>query len=118
MVKTTGEPAKLEVSADRNEIVADGKDLSFITIKITDEDDLFVANANNEIEFMVEGSGEIIATDNGDPTDMIEFPSKKRKAFNGLALGIIRSMHGQIGTIKVTVMSAGLKTATIVINSN
>jgi beta-galactosidase len=118
MVKTTGEPAKLEVSADRNEIVADGKDLSFITIKITDEDDLFVANANNEIEFMVEGSGEIIATDNGDPTDMTKFPSKKRKAFNGLALGIIRSMHGQIGTIKVTVMSAGLKTATIVINSN
>ncbi len=116
-VKTTGQPAKLAISADRNVIKADGKDLSFITVKIMDENNLLVPNANNEIEFSVEGPSEIVATDNGDPTDMTEFPSKKRNTFNGLALGIIRSLEGQKGTIMVNVKSFGLKDATIVLQS-
>lgn len=35
-VKTTGEEAKLAAAADRTEISADGKDLSYITVDVTD----------------------------------------------------------------------------------
>jgi beta-galactosidase len=35
VVKTTDEPTRLEASADRNEIRANGKDLSFITVRVT-----------------------------------------------------------------------------------
>lgn len=116
-IKTTGEATKLVVSVDRNEINADGKDLSYITVKITDENGLFVANTSNEIEFSIEGPGEIVATDNGNPCDMTEFPSKKRKAFSGLALGIIRSINNQQGTITLKVKSKGLLESEIVITS-
>ena len=38
VVKTTGEAVKLQAIADRNEINADGKDLSFISVQIADKD--------------------------------------------------------------------------------
>jgi beta-galactosidase len=107
-VTTTGAPARLLVTADREQIKPDGMDLTFITVRVADENGFFVANASNEIEFTVAGAGELVATDNGDPCDMTAFPSNIRKAFNGLALGIIRSIKGQEGAIDITVTSPGL----------
>ena len=49
---------------------------------------------NNKIDFSIEGPGEIVATDNGDPTNMVSFSSKKREAFNGLCLVVVRSIAG------------------------
>jgi Beta-galactosidase/beta-glucuronidase len=110
-VKTTGTPSLLTIEPDRNEIKANGKDLAFITIKVTDKNGLVVPIANNPIEFSIEGCGEIVVTDNGDSTDMTAFPSKTRDAFNGLCLVIIRSKAGQTGNIKVTAKSPGLTEA-------
>lgn len=109
VIQTTEEASKLVATADRNVIDADGKDLSFITVQVTDKNGHVVPVADNVIEFEVEGPGGIIATDNGDPTNMTAFISKKRKAFNGLALGIVRSKKGVEGTVKVTITSKGLE---------
>ena len=108
-VITTDQPSKLAASADRREINADGKDLSFITVKIKDKNGLVVPTANNQIEFSVEGPGEIIATDNGDPSNMTAFHSKERAAFNGFVLAIVRSVSGEKGVITVTAGSDGLE---------
>jgi beta-galactosidase len=117
IVKTTGEPFMLSATADRNEINADGEDLSFITVSVKDKNGLTVPTANNNIIFKIEGSGEIAATDNGDPTDFTPFPSHERKAFSGLALVIVRSKKGQSGAITITAKSTGLKEQTIIVNS-
>jgi beta-galactosidase len=117
IMKTTGEPTILKAEADRDIIKADGKDLSFITVQITDNEGNFIANANNKIEFSIEGPGEIVATDNGDPSDLIPFPSNDRKAFSGLALAIIRSHKGEQGTIKITLRSEGLEEFVVLIKS-
>ena len=109
VIKTTEMPAGLEVTADRKTISDDGKDLSFITVKVVDENGLFVANADNLIEFEIDGPGKIIATDNGDPTDMVAFSSLKRKAFSGLALAIVQSDKNKKGTITIKAKSEGLK---------
>jgi len=116
-IKTTGKPTKLVATADRTKIASRGNDLSFIHVKLVDENGLFVANANNTITFSVEGPAEIIATDNGDPTDMTAFNSKTRKAFNGLVLGIVKPNQGASGVIKVSVESSGLETAIIELTS-
>jgi beta-galactosidase len=76
-----------------------------------------VPRANNPIKFEIEGSGEIVATDNGDPTNMVPFPSHEREAFNGLALVIIRAKREEPGSITVTAKSPGLKEARVVIKS-
>jgi beta-galactosidase len=117
VMKTTGEPTSLQATADRSEIMSDGKDLSFITVKITDKDGLLVPRSNNKIEFSIEGPGEIVATDNGNSMDMTAFPSHEREAFNGMALVIVRSQAGNFGTIRVSAKSAGLKEIKLEIKS-
>src|SRR5688500_10876563 len=45
-INTAGEPAKIELSADRRTIKADGKDLSYVTIRMTDKNGNLVPDAN------------------------------------------------------------------------
>lgn len=116
-IKTTGEASKLELIADRNTIRPDGKDLSFITLRITDKDGSVSPRANHKIEFEIEGPGEIIATDNGNAADMTSFASTQRLAFNGLCLAIVRCYPGQTGIIKVKAKSDGLESAVITLTT-
>ncbi|MFH1214462.1 MAG: beta-galactosidase GalB, partial [Candidatus Neomarinimicrobiota bacterium] len=109
ILKTTSEPASLLASVDHSEIQTDGKDLAFITVRVADKNGLTVPTATNLIKFEIEGCGEIIATDNGNPTDFMPFPSPERKAFSGLALVIVRSKPGEAGSITVTAKSPGLR---------
>ena len=118
VVKTSGSPAKLTATIDRNHIIADGKDLSFISVKVTDDNGLLVPDASNLIEFSIEGPGEIVATDNGYPYDMTAFGSHKRKAFEGHALVIVRSVEGKEGTITVTARSEHLEGDSVKINTD
>ncbi|MBN8877727.1 MAG: DUF4982 domain-containing protein [Sphingobacteriales bacterium] len=111
-IRTTEKAAQLSLSADRN-VIKGGEDLSFVTVKVTDQNGLMVPDADNKISFTIEGPGEIVATDNGDPTNMVSFASKERQAYFGLLLAIVRSEKGKAGSIKVTASSPGLKPATI-----
>jgi beta-galactosidase len=116
-MKTAGEPARLKLVPDRSTIDADGKDLSFVTVTVTDRNGLTAPRANNQIHFNIEGPGEIVATDNGDPTSFEPFQSHDRKVFNGLCLVIIHAKAGQTGTIQLTATSDGLKMKTISIKT-
>jgi len=109
LVKTAESPAKLELEPDRSEIFADGRDLSFVTVRVLDKNGLLAPRASNRIQFKIEGPGEIVATDNGDPTSFEPFQAPERRAFNGLCLVIIRAKPGHSGRIKLTAASDGLK---------
>ena len=117
VVKTTGNAAKLVLDADRRVISADGKDLSFVTIRVLDKDGNLVPVAKDLIKFEVTGPGEIVSTDNGDPTDFVSFSSHEREVFNGLALVVVRSEAGQSGKIKVKATAPGLKGAEVLVET-
>ena len=117
VVKTAGTAAKLQLSADRDSITADGSDLSFITVRILDNKGVVVPEAGNKISFDISGPGEIVATDNGNPSDMVPFLSKERAAFSGLSLAIVRSKNKDAGTIVITAKANGLQQASIVITT-
>jgi beta-galactosidase len=116
-IKTAGNAAHLQLTADRREIRADGSDLSFVTLKVLDKEGNLVPQANNNITFSIYGPAEIVATDNGDPTDLVAFPSKARKAFSGMALVIIRSKSKQPGKLILTAKAPNMKTAKLVLSS-
>jgi len=111
-VKTTGAANQLKLKPDRDTITGDGHDLSFVSLTVADKDGLMVPRSMNQISFEISGPGEIVATDNGDPTDMNIFSKPERHAFNGLALAIVKAKRGQSGVITVTAKSDGLTTAT------
>ena len=118
VVKTTGPATRLMSKADRQKIFPDGKDLSFITVTVEDKKGLTVPPAKNMIHFEISGPGEIVATDNGDATDLTSFQSHDRDAFNGLCLVIVRARARQSGTIKLIAQSEGLSSTTIQIKSH
>lgn len=110
VVRTTGAASGLALTSDRPAINADGRDLAFITVRITDEKKATVPRTKNWLNFTVTG-GEIVATDNGDATDLLSFQSPKRRAFNGLALVIVRTKKP--GRVTVKASGDGLKTGTV-----
>jgi beta-galactosidase len=113
VVRTTGKPALLEVSADRPAISADGKDLVFISVAVADKDRLMVPGSSNLITFSVDGPGKIIATDNGDATSHESFQSSSKKAYNGLCLVIVAAEKGSSGSFSIKAESKGLKSASV-----
>ena len=115
IVKTTGKASRLNITPDRNQIVSDGVDLAFITIKIQDEDGLTVPRSHPLIKFEIEGPGEIVATDNGDATSFVPFRSHEREAYNGMALVIVKAKKGSSGIFKVKAVAGDLKPDEIVI---
>jgi len=115
-IKTASEPVSIRLTADRQTITADGKDLSFVTVEVLDKDKNVVPTANNFIRFSVEGDGSIAGTDNGDPTDSISLKKPERKLFNGKALAVVQSSK-TAAIIKLKAESENLKSAEIEIGT-
>ena len=117
VVQTAGAPARLKLEPDRATICADGRDLSFVTVRVVDDHDRIVPRANNRITFTIEGPGEIVATDNGDPTSFELFQAHDRSAFNGLCLVIVRGVAGKPGRISITARAEGLTSRAAVVHT-
>lgn len=97
-VETTGEPVKLGISADRNVIKADNKDVAVVAVKVLDKKGRFVPDANIILNITADGPVKILGVGNGDPT----FKDRERptdgkgknfsvKTFNGLAQILVQS---------------------------
>lgn len=115
-VRTAGRAAGVRLSVDRAAIAADGADLAFVTAAVVDDRGDVVPRAGDAITFAVtDGPGEIVATDNGDAADFTPFPSRRRNAYNGLALAILGGKEGEAGTITVTASAEGLEDGRIVV---
>ncbi|UZH56793.1 glycoside hydrolase family 2 protein [Salinimicrobium tongyeongense] len=114
-VRTAGEPAKLTIQPDRSSIKADGQDLSFITVNITDENGIIAPRANNVVHFEVTGGGKIEAVASGDPTSHESFKGTSHSALNGKVLVVIRAGK-EAGPVEVTATANGLQKATTTIN--
>lgn len=108
IVETTGKPARILVTPESESLKSDGNDLMFIRIAIVDSKGRIVPTADNLLKFSVDGPAEIVATDNGDATDLSVFQTPERKAFNGLALVILRGDYGKSGNATLTIESKHL----------
>jgi beta-galactosidase len=113
--RTAGEPAALELQADRARIGGDGQDLAFVTARVVDKAGVVVPRANDRIRFSVAGPGQVVATDNGDATSHEPFQGNERAAYNGLALAIVRARPGGPGRLTITAEAPGLTPATVVV---
>ncbi|KAL4925241.1 glycoside hydrolase superfamily [Aspergillus undulatus] len=116
-VRTAGQATGLHLKADHTHLAPDGEDLAFVTLEVIDANGNAVPEADNLITFSVSGPGEIIATDNGFPADFTPFLSSERRAFNGLALCIVRAKVGALGDFTVTAKSGALKPAQVTLAS-
>ena len=113
-VHTTGEPAALSLSADREFIAANQRDVAHVTVQVLDDEGRIVPVAESEVTFDLEGEGLLLGVDNGNPASHEGYKSNRRRAFNGLCLAIVRSTS-KPGQIRVTASSPSLKSARVLI---
>lgn len=111
-IHTAGEPAQIRLTPDHSTIRSNGTDLSFVTVEILDKDGNLCPNADNLVEFTVEGKGFIAGVDNGSPISLERFKDGKRKAFYGKCLVVLQN-NGSKGKIKLKAVSEGLNDAHI-----
>ncbi|MEZ2339189.1 sugar-binding domain-containing protein [Mucilaginibacter sp. RCC_168] len=116
ILQTSGHAAKIKLIADRKEILANGQDLSYVRIEVTDKGGIIQPNAANRLYFKIEGPGIIAGVDNADIKDFDAYTGNSRKAWHGQAMIVIRSTHNA-GDIKLTVSSADLSEATLAIKT-
>ncbi len=91
IIRTAGETYSIKLTADRNTIKADGKDLSFVTVELLDKNGNLCPRANNLLFFDVSGAGKLKAVCNGDATDQTSFVSKYMRTFNGKLVVTVES---------------------------
>lgn len=107
---TTGKPVNLRLISDKETLVADGSDLAYVTIELTDtQGKVITSDSKRKVSITVEGAGQLIASGNGAPNDMESFRSPTPRLYNGRALAIIKSIRNE-GDILVKVESEGLPT--------
>ena len=88
---------------------ADGSDLAFITVSLTDAEGTLIPDASDQLTFEVTGAGRFEAACNGDATSLEPFTLPTMRLFSGQLVVIIRSgrQPGDI-TLKVTDQQRGL----------
>ena len=114
VLRTTGMPAAIRLSVDRDTIDGGASDVVQMKVEVIDKDGYLVPDANNPVQLTVEGEGQLLGYDNGNPTDHTPMKSTEKRVFNGLALAILRS-SGKNGSLLVRAESPALEGATVVI---
>ena len=115
-IRTAGAPHAVQLIADRTSLNADGKDLSFVTVKVVDRDGNLVPDASHMVTFQIKGPAFIAGVDNGDPVSHEPFKAHQREAFRGLCLAILQSTTKK-GEVVLTASAPGLLSSSIVIRT-
>ena len=115
-IHTAGKAYKMTLDPDVKTIKADGKDISFVTVSIVDQNGIPCPTATHQLQFKVKGKGKFKAVCNGDATSLELFHLPTMKAFSGKLVVLVQS-EKEAGNIELTVSGKGLKTATLSLNS-
>ena len=104
IVRTAGKPAELKLEAwtAGEKLKADGDDLAFITVSLTDEAGTLIPQADDQLTFEVSGAGTFEAVCNGDATSLESFKQPTMKLFSGQLVIIVRSAK-EPGTLTLKV---------------
>lgn len=112
-IRTAGAPAKISLSMDTFGDYAAEDALAFVSVEILDEEGNLCPNAENLVNFELEGDSAFIAgVDNGNPVSMERFKDNKRKAFYGKCLVVLQA--DKAGKTKLKATSDSLEPAEVV----
>ena len=115
-IHTAGKPHHIVLTADRDQLQADGKDLSFINVKIVDKDGNFCPNETRQIKFKVKGAGIFRAAANGNSASLESFQEPQMKLFSGQLTAIVQSAE-EAGTITFEASAPGVKSAKLILKA-
>ena len=112
IVRTAGKAAAVKLTPDREVLAADGEDLCYLNVSITDKDGNPVPTDSRLVTVKVSGEGSFKAIANGDPTCLESFQKPQMHLFSGQLTVLVQSSETP-GEIVVEVSGKGVKKATV-----
>ena len=111
-IRTAGKASAIRLTPDRNVLKADGEDLCFINVSLTDKDGNPVPCDSRLVKVKVNGAGAFKAIANGDPTCLESFQQPQMHLFSG-QLTVLVQRGTTPGEITVEVSGKGVRKATL-----
>ena len=104
-INTAGRPARLQLDVwtQQSDLKADGEDLAFVTVSLTDKNGTLIPAAADQLRFEVEGAGSFKAVCNGDATSLEPFTQPTMKLFAGQLVVVVQAAK-QKGRLKLRVI--------------
>jgi beta-galactosidase len=91
---TAGAPARIGISADQTKLDPANRDLSYVTLRVEDENGVFAPQAAKWVNIQIEGPGRLVGSGGGDPLCHESFQASTFRTFHGLGLAIIAATAG------------------------
>ena len=115
-IRTAGKASAIRLTPDRNVLKADGEDLCFINVSLTDKDGNPVPDDSRLVKVKVSGAGSFKAIANGDPTCLESFQQPQMHLFSGQLTVLVQSGTTP-GEITVEVSGKGVRKATVTLKT-
>ena len=113
--QTAGKAVQLVAQAETSAHKADGEDLIFVRVSVTDKKGIPVPTCQDALTFSVAGEARFEAVCNGDATSLESFKQPKMKLFNGELVVILRPTT-KAGSVTLTVKDQRGKLKPAVLN--
>jgi beta-galactosidase len=117
VLRTTGNPSRIALHADRAHIRTSRNDLSYIMAELQDDAGNPIEDGVAEIQFTVKGQGELAAVGSANPHDMASYHQPHRMTFHGRCLAILRP-SGEKGAITLEARGDNLRSGNITIDAS
>lgn len=103
-------PSRIELIPEKENLKADGRDLLYVRVKVTDEKGVVADTFEGELRCEVEGC-ELMGFFSGDPKNEDQYGSEVCHAFGGEAVAIVRTKVE--GEFSIKVLSDGIGECTV-----
>lgn len=91
LLRTSGKPATIRLTADRIQINADGQDLAYVKIEVLDKNGFLVPDATLPVTVNVNGKATLLAAASANLKDLEPKTSPNVTTYKGQALIVVRS---------------------------
>jgi beta-galactosidase len=115
-LQTTGDPGRLQLTADRATLNADRQGLAFVTVEAVDEKGRLQMNSDSRVQCAVSGAGSIAAIGNGDGQFRVSYSGGTYKLFYRPAVVVLRITR-EAGKIGLRASADGINASSLVVES-
>ena len=108
--RTSGPPAAIRLSVDRDTITTSAGYVAHVSFEIVDSAGIVVPTSESMVRITA-GGGKVLVVDNANLLDLHPYRADQRRAFSGRGLAILNA--GKPGALRVTASSPGLRSSSV-----
>ncbi|TRZ51537.1 glycoside hydrolase family 2 protein [bacterium] len=116
VLKTASEETVLTVTPETTVLKANGEDLAYIVINVTDNEGIVKVLEERTIQVRVDGAGTLQAVGSGNPRETEDYTGTSFTTYHGRMIAVVRSGFEK-GEVKVTISTAGMESKEITLEA-